>query len=78
MTDFDFGFTTVNEEELPSAIDVLDKKIMAEERLDALYKAIMPLLSNLEQNPEKEYILWPDRLAKISAFRDHLIKIAFE
>ena len=37
-----------------------------------LYNAILPLLSNLKQNPEKEYILWPNRLEKIEAFEDHI------
>jgi len=47
----------------------------AQKRLDALYNAIMPLLTNLQKNPEKEYILWPDRLQKVEQFRDHLTKI---
>jgi len=75
MTDFDFGFTAVDEEELHPTTLALDEKANAEQRLDALYAAIMPLLTNLEKNPEKEYILWPDRLAKIGEFRDHLTKI---
>jgi len=33
------------------------------------------LLNNLKKNPEKEYILWPDRLAKVEAFETHLQKI---
>jgi hypothetical protein len=35
----------------------------------------LPLLSNLKQNPEKEYILWPKRLEKIEAFEDHISEI---
>ena len=31
--------------------------------------------NNLKKNPEKEYILWPDRLTKVEAFEDHLTKI---
>ena len=83
MTDiFDFGFTAVTEDEL-SGVEI-SKKIAEEkqvetattqERLDALYNAIVPLLNNLKKNPEKEYILWPDRLAKVEAFEDHLQKI---
>ena len=30
---------------------------------------------NLKKNPQKEYILWPDRLAKVEAFEDHLQEI---
>ena len=79
---FDFGFTAVDENELPAVKDV---NIKAEEvastasttqdKLDNLYNAIIPLLNNLKKNPEKEYILWPDRLAKVEAFETHLQKI---
>lgn len=76
---FDFGFTAVTEDELQGVETA--KKIAeassasAEElqaRLDNLFNAMMPLLNNLKKNPEKEYILWPDRLAKVEAFEDHL------
>lgn len=83
MTDFfDFGFTAVNEDELQSV--ETSKKIVDElatahdglqDRLDNLYNAIVPLLNNLKKNPEKEYILWPDRLSKVEAFETHLQKI---
>jgi len=36
---------------------------------------MIPLLNNLKKNPEKEYILWPDRLKKVESFEDHLTKI---
>jgi hypothetical protein len=29
---------------------------------------IMPLLTNLAKDPDKTYILWPDRSDKIKAF----------
>lgn len=84
MTDdiFDFGFTAVNEDDLSS---VETSKRIAEEysstaeelqsRLDRLYKSIVPLLENLKKNPEKEYILWPDRTYKIDAFQQKLLDI---
>jgi len=40
--------------------------------MDALFNAVMPLLNNLQKNPEKEYILWPDRHNKVEQFRDKL------
>ena len=46
-----------------------------QEKLDRLYNAIQPLLSNLKKNPEKEYILWPNRISRVDAFEDHLRKI---
>lgn len=84
MTDdiFDFGFTAVDENELASV--EISKKIadesvataeQLEARLDKLYNAIIPLLTNLKKNPEKEYILWPDRTAKIEQFEAKLFDI---
>jgi len=79
---FDFGFTAVDENEL-EAVQAATKKAetqtgTAQEtsaKLDKLYNAIIPLLNNLKKNPEKDYILWPDRLTKVEAFEDHLQKI---
>ena len=79
---FDFGFTAVDEDELEAVQKVTQKAAAVEstatstqEKLDKLYNAIVPLLNNLKKNPEKEYILWPNRLTKVEAFEDHLQKI---
>ena len=79
---FDFGFTAVDEQEL-EAVQKVTKKAeasqteasSAQERLDKLYNAITPLLNNLKKNPEKEYILWPNRVEKVEQFEDHIQKI---
>lgn len=76
---FDFGFTLVDEGEL-EAVQQAQQSVEAvstsvsetQDRLDKLYNAVQPLLSNLKANPEKEYILWPNRLAKVEAFEDHI------
>ena len=39
-------------------------------KLNKLYNAILPLLTNLKKNPEKEYILWPNRVEKVEQFED--------
>ena len=79
---FDFGFTAVDEDEIDAVQEVVASSSSAaaelktaEDKLDNLYNAILPLLSNLKMNPEKEYIKWPDRTAKIEAFEDHIRKI---
>ena len=79
---FDFGFTAVDEDELEAVQKVTQKAPAVEatatttqEKLDKLYNAVVPLLNNLKKNPEKEYILWPNRLTKVEAFEDHLQKI---
>ena len=75
MDMFDFGFTAVDEDELEAVQKVSVAASTTEERLNNLYNAIVPLLNNLKMNPEKEYILWPNRLAKVEEFEDHLQKI---
>ena len=75
---FDFGFTAVDETELDAvqkATTVASTATTTQDKLDKLYNAITPLLNNLKKNPEKEYILWPDRLKKVEAFETHLQKI---
>jgi len=75
---FDFGFTAVDETELEAAQQletVASSAVECQERLDDLYNAILPLLNNLKMNPEKEYILWPDRLDKIEQFEEYILKI---
>ena len=79
---FDFGFTAVDEAELQAVQDarktVGDVEVKAnttQEKLDRLYNAITPLLNNLKKNPEKEYILWPNRIDKVEQFEEHLLKI---
>lgn len=80
--DFDFGFTAVDEEELETVQQYTAKAEVAsteveqlKEKLVILRKAIEPLLKNLEQNPEKQYIHWPDRTSKVKAFRSKLDQI---
>ena len=46
-----------------------------EEKLNKLYNAILPLLSNLKANPEKDYIFWPNRTEKVEAFEDLISEI---
>ena len=73
--DFDFGFTAVTEDELEAVQKTKVSAEGAQEKLEKLYNAIIPLLSNLKKNPEKEYILWPNRLKKVEEFEDYIQKI---
>ena len=79
---FDFGFTAVTEDELQSVessrnqVEEMEKKLkQVDNRAKRLYDAITPLLDNLKKSPEKEYILWPDRVDKINAFEKRLLGI---
>ena len=80
--DFDFGFTVVDENELEavqkaaSQAETLGASALnTQEKIDKLYNAIIPLLTNLKKNPEKEYILWPNRLEKVEQFEDYIQQI---
>ena len=79
---FDFGFTAVDETELNSyqqaeakVEDAEEAASAVSEKIDNLYNAIQPLLNNLKANPEKEYILWPNRLEKVEQFEEFLYDI---
>ena len=71
----DFGFTAVDESEL-NVYQEAQQKVAevnaTQDKVDALYNAIQPLLNNLKANPSKEYILWPNRLEKIEQFESYL------
>lgn len=84
MTDdiFDFGFTAVSEDDLQvvessrSQVEDMESQVKElDKRANDLYNAILPLLENLKKNPEKDYILWPDRVDKINAFQQKLADI---
>jgi hypothetical protein len=80
--DFDFGFTAVDEDEL-EVVQTVQTQIETsyrdaqklEDKVNRLYNAITPLLANLKKNPEKDFIKWPNRTAKIEQFEDILRKI---
>ncbi len=79
---FDFGFTAVDEDELESVRELKSSIETSgavahdtEEKLNNLYNAILPLLSNLKANPEKDYIYWPNRTEKVEEFEDIISKI---
>lgn len=66
-TDFDFGFEFGDDQ----TDEVLQKEAEAQKaqnKAEAMYKAILPLLNNLKKNPEKPNIVWPNREKKIDEF----------
>ena len=84
MTDdfFDFGFSAVDESELESlqkataeVEEATASALTYEEKLNSLYNAIVPLLTNLKKNPEKDYIYWPNRLERVEKFEDYISSI---
>lgn len=79
ILDFDFGFSFIDDEieEVKQAAE--DRQTNVEElseRLDLLYRSIVPFLDNLCKSPEKSTIYWPDRVKKIEAYKQKLKQIA--
>lgn len=77
-TDFDWGFSFVNETELATEKKKLEElHTTAEQKFQLLYKLIMPFLTNLKRDPDKPYLLWPgdDRVKKIDAFIERMNQI---
>ena len=80
---FDFGFTAVDENELEvvqkasTTAQTATQYIEAlESKVNDLYNAILPLLTNLKKkNPEKEYINWPNRVGKVEEFETYISNI---
>lgn len=77
----DFGFSAVSEEELRAREKILQQQVNEqstqlaaversyEEKLNTLYKMVMPLLINLAKDGDnKEYIYWPNRQQKMQEF----------
>ena len=73
LSNFDFGFSVVDEDELAVVQSVKSEvsdatstaalwQAQAEEwkaKTNAIYDAVIPLLNNLQANEDKEYIYWP-------------------
>ena len=82
LDQFDFGFTAVDEDEL-EVVQKQTQKLEStsgkaeelEDKLNKLYNSILPLLSNLKANPEKDYIYWPKRTEKVEQFEDLIAEI---
>ena len=85
IIEFDFGFSFIDDEieevkETASKLETAKAEHQAaiedlQERLNRLYNSITPFLDNLCKNPEKSTIYWPDRVNKISAYKDKLLSI---
>lgn len=65
--EFDFGFTSVAEEDITAP--VAGQVQAANDKAALMYKMILPLLNNLKKDADKNaYIHWPDRKVKIDQF----------
>ena len=83
LSNFDFGFSVVDENELAAVTEVKQEveaasstaaqsQAQADEwksKAEAIYDSVIPLLNNLQSNEDKEYIYWPNRSIKIDQFK---------
>jgi hypothetical protein len=82
--DIDFGFSAVTEDELKQyekqQLKTLTQQVnnttaaasTYKDRLETMYRMVLPLIINLSKDPEKEYILWPGRDKKLAEFKQKL------
>ena len=73
LSDSDFGFTFSASEEFEQNLAEVESECTT--KMKSLEKLIMPLLANLAKNPDKEYILWPNRKAAIEAQAKKILAI---
>jgi hypothetical protein len=72
--DFDFGFTTVGEDEFVAREQEATSN--ADTKVQKMHNMIVPLLNNLAKDADiKEYIYWPNRKEKIAEFIKKLDQI---
>lgn len=75
LNDFDFGFTSVSEQDITAP--VIEQ--VSNDKAEKMYKLIMPLLKNLEKDSDKNpYIHWPNRKEKIREFIKKLDAVLHE
>jgi hypothetical protein len=73
LSDSDFGFTFSGSEEFEQNLAEVESECTT--KMKALEKLIMPLLANLAKNPDKEYILWPNRKTSIETQAKKILAI---
>lgn len=71
----DFGFSFTTEEQMFREGGLVDEKDELTTRLQKMYDAVIPLLNNLNRNPDQEIIKWPNRTKKINEFKTKLDNI---
>ena len=63
------------ESKVDSLLNCATTEAAYQDKFDEIEALIIPLLYNLKKNPEKEYIYWPDREAKLQEQIDKVISI---
>lgn len=81
-TENDFGFSFHDESDISDPIVTNVRQggnkalVNCQAKLDDIMNLIMPFLKNLQADPTKLYLKWPDRANKVLAFQKQLNVIA--
>lgn len=71
MEDNDFGFTAIDYDPVAEMRDTFNTK----QKMQQLEELILPLLKNLQKNPDKPTIHWPNRAEVIQQQIDKILSI---
>lgn len=70
MLEDDFGFSAVSAEDVVAVVEANPRNV--KKSMIKIFDKINPLLRKLEDNPDKDYIHWPNRQERIRQFREDL------
>lgn len=77
--DFDFGFTSISEEEYNSSLKKSELTVeQYKQRLTDVEKIIMPFLVKLLKTSDKSHIYWPNRKEILESTIEKIIKLTRE
>ena len=68
----DFGFSTIDINEVQKMEEIETKFKDLEDRLERVKSMVLPLLHNLQRDPDKD-IHWPDRDVKLKQFEERFL-----
>lgn len=78
LDDNDFGFSLVDDDFVPPKAKekIENEKVEQDKKLSTVMEMILPFINNLTKQPEKTTIYWPNRVEKMTEFRDKLLEVA--
>lgn len=78
LEDNDFGFSLVDDDFVPpkAKAKIETEKVEQDKKLSTIMEMILPFINNLTKQPEKTTIYWPNRVEKMTEFRDKLLEVA--
>lgn len=77
LDSYDFGFTVVDETEIKTdEVQKANEQInINNNKLKQIEKLVFNLVNKLLENPDKDYIYWPNREKVLNEYRNKIIEI---